>query len=98
MGARSGYWADGSKTDSLWFENDGVVNTTSMYGPSTGINGSDPLVQYEKGDLLITGQWYWQKVSNMDHWSIIGHFGSEEKKMRGFKLIKKHLDLLQTLQ
>ena len=82
-----------SKTDSLWFENDGVVNTISMYGPSTGINGSDPLVQYEKGDLLITGQWYWQKVSNMDHWSIIGHLGNESRVKKAKKTIFDHITL-----
>ena len=67
LGSRSGYWADGSKTDSLWFENDGVVNTISMYGPSTGINGSDPLVQYEKGDLLIQGNGIGKKYQK---WTI----------------------------
>ena len=97
LGARSGYWADGSKTDSLWFENDGVVNTVSMYGPSTGINGSDPLVQYEKGDLLITGQWYWQKVSNMDHWSIIGHLGNESRVKKAEKTIIDHITVLKSL-
>ena len=34
IGFRPGYWFDGSKTDSLWYENDGVVNTISMYGPT----------------------------------------------------------------
>ena len=97
LGARPGYWADGSKTDSLWFENDGVVNTVSMYGPSTGINGSDPLVQYEKGDLLITGQWYWQKVSNMDHWSIIGHLGNKSRVKKAEKTIIDHITLLKSL-
>ena len=98
IGSRSGYWDDGKQTDSLWFENDGVVNSISMYGPTTGVNGADPIIEYDPEDLLITGQWYWKKLDQMDHWSIIGHFGSEEKKMRGFKLIKKHLDLLKTLQ
>ena len=97
LGARSGYWADGSKTDSIWFENDGVVNTISMYGPSTGIYGSDPLVQYEKGDLLIPGQWYWQKKSNMDHWSIIGHLGNEKRVDAAEKIIIDHIALLKDL-
>ena len=97
LGSRFGYWADGSKTDSLWFENDGVVNTTSMYGPSTGINGSDPLVQYEKGDLLIPGQWYWQKLSNMDHWSIIGHLGNKSRLNIAEKTIIDHIALLKGL-
>ena len=97
LGARSGYWADGSKTDSLWFENDGVVNTTSMYGPSTGINGPDPLMEYEKGDLLIPGQWYWQKILNMDHWSIIGHLGNKRRVDRAEKMIIDHIALLKDL-
>mgnify|MGYP001163829194 FL=1 len=98
IGSRSGYWDSGKQTDSLWFENDGVVNSISMFGPTTGVNGPDPILEHDPKDLLITGQWYWKKLDQMDHWSIIGHFGSEEKKMRGFKLIKKHLDLLKTLQ
>ena len=97
LGSRSGYWADGSKTDSLWFENDGVVNTRSMYGPSTGTNGADPLVQYEKGDLLIPGQWYWQKISEMDHWSIIGHLGNKSRVNIAEKTIIDHITLLKSL-
>ena len=98
IGSRSGYWDDGGQTDSSWYENDGVVNSISMFGPTTGINGPDPIIEYDPKDLLITGQWYWEKIDRMDHWSVIGHFGSEEKKMRGFRLIKKHLQLLKTLQ
>tara|TARA_B000000565_G_scaffold176323_1_gene133614 strand:- start:569 stop:1393 length:825 start_codon:yes stop_codon:yes gene_type:complete len=97
LGSRSGYWADGSKTDSIWFENDGVVNTISMYGPSTGIYGPDPLMQYEKGDLLIPGQWYWQKKPNMDHWSIIGHLGNEKRVDIAEKIIIDHIALLKDL-
>ena len=98
IGSRSGYWDDGTQTDSLWFENDGVVNSISMFGPTTGVNGSDPIIEYDPKDLLITGQWYWTKVNRMDHWSVIGHFGSEEKKLRGFKIIKSHIKLLKNLQ
>tara|TARA_B100000609_G_scaffold102204_1_gene81233 strand:- start:341 stop:1501 length:1161 start_codon:yes stop_codon:yes gene_type:complete len=98
IGSRSGYWADGTQTDSLWFENDGVVNSVSMFGPTTGVNGADPIIEYDPKDLLITGQWYWKKINQMDHWSIVGHFGSEEKKLRGFNIIKKHIKLLKTLQ
>ena len=98
IGSRSGYWADGTQTDSLWFENDGVVNSVSMFGPTTGANGADPIIEYDPKDLLITGQWYWAKINQMDHWSIVGHFGSEEKKLRGLSIIKKHIKLLKTLQ
>ena len=98
IGSRTGYWADGTQTDSLWFENDGVVNSISMFGPTTGVNGPDPIIEYDPKDLLITGQWYWTKINQMDHWSVVGHFGSEEKKLRGYNIIKKHIKLLKTLQ
>ena len=97
LGARPGYWSDGSRTDSLWFENDGVVNSISMYGPSTGINGADPLLEYDKEDLLIPGQWYWQKISKMDHWSIIGHLGNKSRVDTAEKIIINHISLLKSL-
>ena len=37
IGSRSGYWSEGKQTDSSWFGNDGVVNSISMYGPTTGV-------------------------------------------------------------
>ena len=97
MGSRSGYWPDGSPTDSSWYENDGVVNTVSMYGPSTGINGSDPIVEYDKNELLMPGQWHWIKINNMDHWSMIGHFKSKGKSTRGRNHIIDHVKILKTL-
>ena len=98
IGSRSGYWLDGTQTDSLWYENDGVVNSISMFGPTTGVNGADPIVEYDPGELLITGQWYWTKINQMDHWSVIGHFGSEEKKLLGYRIISQHVRLLKKLQ
>ena len=97
LGSRPGYWADGSKTDSLWYENDGVVNTVSMYGPSTGINGADPLLEYDKTDLLIPGQWYWKKISRMDHWSIIGHLANPKRVTEAKKQLIDHVKLLHSL-
>ena len=98
IGSRSGYWLDGTQTDSLWYENDGVVNSISMFGPTTGANGPDPIVEYDPEELLITGQWYWTKINQMDHWSVIGHFGSEEKKLLGYSIISQHVRLLKKLQ
>ena len=63
IGSRSGYWNEGKQTDSSWFENDGVVNSISMYGPTTGTNGPDPIIEFDPEDLLITGQWYWKKIN-----------------------------------
>ena len=97
IGFRSGYWFDGSKTDSLWYENDGVVNTISMYGPTSGINGADPIVKYESNDLLIPGQWNWIKISDMDHWSVIGHMGSNERIKRAQENLNNHVNRLRKL-
>ena len=97
LGSRVGYWSDGNETDSTWYENDGVVNTVSMYGPSTGINGLDPIVEYDKSELLIPGQWYWIKLSNMDHWSIIGHLGGGGRLNRAQKELEEHMVRLKKL-
>ena len=97
LGSRVGYWSDGSQTDSLWYENDGVVNTISMYGPSTGSNGPDPIVEYDDNELLIPGQWYWIKVHPMDHWNIIGHLGSKERMEVARIVLKTHVTRLKTL-
>jgi len=98
MGSRPGYWNDGTPTDSTWYENDGVVNTTSMYGPSTGSNGSDPITEYDESELLIPGQWYYIKTPNMDHWSVIGHdFNSTDRISRGKTLIIDHVSRLNAL-
>jgi len=97
LGSRSGYWSDGTKTDSLWFENDGVVNTVSMYGPSTGVNGIDPVVEFEKKDLLIPGQWYYIKILEMDHWSIIGHLCNDDRLEKAVQYLINHIKVLQSL-
>ena len=97
IGSRSGYWSDGSPTDSTWYENDGVVNTISMYGPSTGANGPDPIAQYEPNELLMPGQWYWIKVDDMDHWSMIGHFSSEDRLNIARESLLNHADRIKQL-
>ena len=45
MGKQIDYWADSTSTDSTWFENDGIVNTISMIGPTTGLNGSEQIIE-----------------------------------------------------
>jgi triacylglycerol lipase len=73
LGSRKAFWSDGTSTDTTWFENDGMVNTCSMFGPTTGTNGADPIVAYDNKDgLLITGQWYYLGPYQIDHWNIIG--------------------------
>ena len=82
IGSRPGYWGDGSSTDSTWYENDGVVNTVSMYGPTTGENGVDPTIKYDKNDILIN-----EKTKGLDRKNFLKRFGIISK------YLKDHPDL-----
>ena len=97
IGSRSGFWGDGSSTDSTWYENDGVVNSVSMYGPKTGVNGSDPIIKFDSDDILIPGQWYWQKVNDMDHWNIIGHLCDDRRREVSKNFFLGHVQVLKNL-
>lgn len=98
MGMKHAYWADGTSTDSTWFENDGIVNTISMAGPTTGTNGPDPISTYHEGDLLIPGQWYFLGVFQADHSSFIGHKIDADKKEIMFNRFAVHATRLWSLQ
>ena len=65
MGMKKAFYSDGSETDSTWFENDGIVNKISMYGPTTGLNGADPIGKYRTDELLISGQWLWENINSI---------------------------------
>ena len=82
IGEDVAYFADGTATDSTWFPNDGVVNTRSEAGPTTGLNGADPIAEYREGEPLIKGQWYTMGPLKMDHWRCVGHgkFTPEERQ------------------
>jgi triacylglycerol lipase len=98
MGRNKAYWAIGSATDSTWFENDGIVNTVSQYGPTSGLNGADPIAEYRKGELLIPGQWYHMKIINMDHKTPLGHGLEDEKDIQSMlELFDEHCRLLSSL-
>ena len=97
LGSRVGYWADGTPTDSTWYENDGIVNTCSMAGPTTGINGEDPIVNYDENDLLIPGQWYALGPIQMDHWNIMGHLGDDQSNGLAKHIISKQATRLKSL-
>ncbi len=91
IGSQTAYWADGTATDSTWFENDGVVNTVSQRGPTTGLNGPDPIAEYKPNEPLIPGQWYTFKPLKMDHWRVIGHgLKNEEERNRLFQMYYEH--------
>ena len=97
MGMKKAYYADGSETDSTWFENDGIVNKKSMLGPTTGNNGSDPIGNYRQNDILIPGQWYVMGEYKSDHRKFVGHGLSQEEFDELIKIYLKHLSLLWTL-
>lgn len=98
IGSQIVRFEDGTITDSLWFENDGVVNTISQNGPTTGLNGPDPLANYHQNEPLIPGQWYVLPTVKMDHWGIIGH-GNLNRKEKEFllSLYDEHCERLWSL-
>jgi triacylglycerol lipase len=64
-------WRDNPiSLDHTWFENDGIVNTRSMRGPT--LNSSDEIVKGD-GKRPQTGQWnYMGLKKGWDHFDIIG--------------------------
>ena len=94
---KKAYYDDGSSTDSTWYENDGIVNKVSMYGPSTGVNGSDPISNYKESELLIPGQWYVVDDIQMDHKRMVGHGTSKKDFNMLMEKYIKHIKLLKSL-
>ena len=97
MGMKKAYYSDGSETDYTWFENDGIVNKISMYGPSTGSNGADPIANYRTNELLISGQWYVMGEFQSDHRKFIGHSINKTEFDTLMKVYNKHAELLWNL-
>ena len=89
---------DSTKTDSTWFENDGVVNTSSMWRPTTGLSGADSALKYVEGMQLSTGKWHTFGPYKMDHYYVVGH-GVFTRKQRDklFKIYTDHCQLLYSL-
>ena len=97
MGMKKAYFSDGSETDSTWFENDGIVNKISMYGPTTGSNGQDPITIYREDELLITGQWYVMGEYQSDHKRFVGHNINQNEFNSLITIYKNHAELLWSL-
>ena len=97
MGMKKAYFSDGSETDSTWFENDGIVNKISMYGPTTGSNGQDPITIYREDELLITGQWYVMGEYQSDHKRFVGHNINQNEFDSLITIYKNHAELLWSL-
>ena len=97
IGMKKAYFADGSPTDSTWFENDGIVNKQSMYGPTSGTNGPDPITDYREDNLLIPGQWYVMGEYKLDHRKFIGHSINQVKFDSLKTIYSNHFSLLWSL-
>ena len=80
LGSRVVFTSSGNETDSTWWENDGIVNSRSMNGPTTGKNGADAIVKFDQSDPLIPGQWYTFKPINLDHYQSVGHMLPKRKR------------------
>ena len=97
MGRKKAYYSDGTSTDSTWYLNDGVVNTVSMFGPTTGSNGPDPITEFRQGDLVIPGQWYVMGNYEFDHSALIGHQMRKDEYSSLKKIYSDQLRLLWSL-
>ena len=98
IGQENAEYLTGEKTDSTWFENDGVVNTSSMWGPTTGLNGPDMIVPYNKNIELEPGKWYTFPKLKMDHYYVIGQSVFSKKEMKKLdKIYLEHCELLHAL-
>jgi triacylglycerol lipase len=98
MGKQIDYWADSTSTDSTWFENDGIVNTISMIGPTTGLNGSDPIIEYQVNKVFVPGSWYYMGKLTMDHRTLMGHGDISNEVLNNILLLfKEHADRLYAL-
>ena len=98
MGKQIDYWADSTSTDSTWFENDGIVNTISMIGPTTGLNGSDRIIEYQGKKVFVPGSWYYMGKLIMDHRTLMGHGEISNDTLNNILLLfKEHAERLHAL-
>ena len=97
LGSKIIFKEDGNETDSTWWENDGIVNTRSMLGPTTGQNGPDPIVPYVQTDPLMQGQWYVFEPIKLDHYQSVGHMISKDKRKTLDSIYINHARLLMSL-
>ena len=98
MGKQIDYWADSTRTDSTWFENDGIVNTISMISPTTGLNGSDPIIVYQGNKVFVPGSWYYMGKLTMDHRTLMGHGKISDEVLNSILLLfKQHAEKLYAL-
>ena len=59
------------------------------------VNGS--FIKFDIDDILIPGQWYWQKINDMDHWNIIGHLCDDKRSEVSKNFFLGHVQVLKNL-
>jgi len=67
-----------SKTDSTWYENDGVVNTISMLAPFSGNHGPEPKKIYD--GTSVKGVWQNMGRLHLDHHKVVGHAHTSDEE------------------
>ena len=97
LGSRVVFTNSGSATDSTWWENDGIVNSRSMRGPTTGQNGADFIVEYKPSEPLKKGRWHAFEPIKLDHYQSVGHMISKEKRGLLDSIYLNHAKLLWSL-
>ena len=97
LGSRILFTSSGNQTDSTWWENDGIVNSRSMKGPTTGGNGPDLITEYQPSEPLKKGQWYTFKPIKLDHYQSVGHMIPREKSGLLDSIYVNHAKLLWSL-
>jgi len=83
------------KADTLWYENDGVVNTISMWGP--GLNQPENHFQIDYSEPPAAGVWQRMEKLHYDHEAVIGHKVDEVELESVKGLFLNHCYLLYTL-
>jgi len=64
----------------IWLQNDGIVNTVSMRGPSNA-----KIVMHNPKKSLKKGVWTDMRLSyNTDHFQIVGHYVLDDKWLKDF--------------
>jgi triacylglycerol lipase len=98
MGKSTQCWVKGDCTDSTWYENDGIVNTISQLGPTSGQSGFDKIITYKDEDDLVTGAWLYMGKYTMDHKAFMGHGNySDETITIVYNVFNEHSKRLMSL-
>ena len=67
-----------------------------MYGPTSGLNGPDPITKFNENELLIPGQWYVMDEIQMDHKKMVGHGTNKDNYSFLVQTYINHIELLKS--